>query len=60
MVSEGNACTALGVKEGLGIGKGSVRNYLLRAVERYPELVWLLKDEVGQEVLPSQARSSSF
>ena len=28
MGSEGNACTALAVKEGLGIGKGSVRNYL--------------------------------
>jgi hypothetical protein len=32
MGSEGNACTAIAVKEGLGLGKGSVRNYLLRAV----------------------------
>jgi hypothetical protein len=31
--SGGNTCTALAVKEGLGIGKGSARNYCLRAVE---------------------------
>ena len=43
MGSEGNACTALAVKEGLGIGKGSVRNYLLRAVEA---VLSLFKDTV--------------
>ena len=31
--SKDNACTSITVKEGLGIGKGSVRVYLLRAVE---------------------------
>ncbi len=33
MGSNSNACTAIAVKEVLGIGKGSVRNYLVRAVE---------------------------
>jgi hypothetical protein len=41
--SEGNACTALAVKEGLGIRKGSVRNYVLRAVEA---VLLLFKDTV--------------
>jgi hypothetical protein len=43
MSSEGSAYTALAVKEGLGIGKGSVRNYLLRTVE---EVLSLFKDTV--------------
>jgi hypothetical protein len=33
MGSEGNAASALNVKQGLGIGKGSVKNYLERAVD---------------------------
>ncbi len=31
--SEGNAASALSVKQGLGIGKGSVLNYIRRAVD---------------------------
>ncbi len=31
--SKGNACTTINVKEGHSFGKGSVRSYLLRAVE---------------------------
>ena len=31
--SEGNSCSALYLKQGLGIGKGSVMNYLMRAVD---------------------------
>jgi hypothetical protein len=38
MDSEDNACPAIAVKEGLGIGKASVRNYLLRAVEAVSSL----------------------
>ena len=30
---EGNAATAIHVKQGLGLGKGSIRNYILRAVD---------------------------
>jgi hypothetical protein len=33
MGSKGNECTAIAVKERQGIGKGSVRNYLFRAVD---------------------------
>jgi hypothetical protein len=43
MGSEGNACTAIAVKEGLGLGRGSVRNYLLRAVK---EVLSLFRDTV--------------
>ncbi len=38
MDSKGNACTAIAVKEGLGLRKGSVRNYLLRAVNAVSSL----------------------
>jgi hypothetical protein len=31
--SEGNSCSALYLKQGLNIGKGSVMNYLRRAVD---------------------------
>ncbi len=41
--SMGNACTAITVKEGLSIRKGSVRNYLLKAVEA---VISLFKDTV--------------
>jgi hypothetical protein len=41
--SKDNACTSITVKEGLGIGKGSVRVYLLRAVEA---VLSLFKDTV--------------
>ncbi len=43
MGSEGDACTALAVKEGLRIEKGSVRTYLLRVVE---SVLLLFKDTV--------------
>jgi hypothetical protein len=33
MGAEGNGCSAINLKHGLGIGKGSVTNYLRRAVE---------------------------
>jgi hypothetical protein len=33
MGSEGNAASFLNVKQGVGIGKGSVKNYLERAVD---------------------------
>jgi hypothetical protein len=32
MGAEGNACSAIYLKQGLGIGKGSVMNYLRRVV----------------------------
>jgi hypothetical protein len=33
MGAEGNGCSAINLKHGLGIGKGSVTNYLRRAVD---------------------------
>jgi hypothetical protein len=54
MGSKGNACKALAVKEALGAGKGSVRNYLLRAVDAvlslFKDTVFWPNDEEHKEI----------